>query len=597
METTRVGEHQGILIQRLRLLGVIAGALFLAVAVGYWYAQIVQYAQYRQLSENNRLRIARVRAPRGIIEDRVGRALAENVPSYNLQLWPERGEVPLDSSLTFASGILGIPPEELGKRARSGVVDAALLAEDLDLVQLAHFEAAALEHPEFGIDVVQRRLYRHGAQTAHLLGYLGEVSERELGGQALPELRVGDLIGKEGVEQSFDRRLRGSDGRQVAIVDSRGRIIAQPSREPSSPGDRLRLSIDLELQQEAELQLSGHVGALVAIDPRDGAVRAFYSAPSFDPNVFSRRLGREEWQTLISSPHDPLQNRVLESAYPPGSVFKIVMALAGLEEGTVDASTRVYCSGSVRLHGRPRRCWKRAGHGTVGVQEALKHSCDVFFYLAGQDLGIERIARWSRHLGLGRPTGIDVPGEKAGLVPDADWSQRVRRHPWYPGETISVAIGQGPINTTPLQIAVMLAAVANGGSLVTPYVLPGDAKRPQPLGLSPEHVAMVRESLRAVVEEGGTASRIRLPGIEVAGKTGTAQVVEQKTWIDSSQLAFEQRDHAWFASYAPAENPELVVVAFIEHGGHGASVAAPMVKALYEKYFDVYPARAARSAG
>jgi penicillin-binding protein 2 len=596
METSRVGEHQEILIQRLRVLGIAAGALFLGVGVGYWYAQVVRYTEYRQLAENNRLRVARVRAPRGVIEDRAGRALAENVPSYNLQLSGERGGVPIEESLGFASEILGLEPAELHRRAEAGTVDAALLAEDLDLVQLAHFEAAALEHPEFRIEVVQRRLYRHGGQTAHLLGYLGEVGQQELG-QALPDLRAGDLIGKEGVEQAFDRRLRGQDGRQVAIVDSRGRVIAQPSREPASPGERLRLSIDLELQQEAELQLSGKVGALVALDPRDGALRALYSAPSFDPNVFSRRLGREEWQTLISSPHDPLQNRALESAYPPGSVFKIVMALAGLEEGTVDTSTRAYCRGSVRLHGRPRRCWKRGGHGSVGVQDALKHSCDVFFYLEGQELGIERMARWARHLGLGRPTGIDVPGEKAGLVPDADWSQRVRGQPWYPGETISVAIGQGPILTTPLQVAVMLAVVANGGLLVTPYVLPGDAKPPEPLGLSPAHVALVREALRSVVEEGGTAARIRLPGIEVAGKTGTAQVIEQKTWIDSNQLAFEQRDHAWFASYAPADQPELVVVAFIEHGGHGASVAAPMVKALYEKYFDLKTARTARSAG
>jgi penicillin-binding protein 2 len=221
----------------------------------------------------------------------------------------------------------------------------------------------------------------------------------------------------------------------------------------------------------------------------------------------------------------------------------------------------------------------------------------VYFYTKGQELGIERIAHWSRQFGLGRPTGIDVPGEKAGLIPDSEWSQRVRRHPWYPGETISVAIGQGPILTTPLQLAVMMAAVANGGSLVTPYVLPGGARSLQPLGVSSEHLAVVQEALRSVVEEGGTAARIRLPGIETAGKTGTAQVIEQKTWVDSKDLEFAQRDHAWFASYAPVAAPELVVVVIVEHGGHGSSVAAPMVKALYEKYFDVRTARAPRSAG
>jgi penicillin-binding protein 2 len=593
MESSRVGEHQDVLIQRLGRVGAAAGALFLAVGIGYWYAQIVQYAQYRQLSENNRLRVARVLAPRGIIEDRTGRTLVENLPSYNVHLASDLGAA-IEPGLRFAGEVLGVEVDELRRRAAA---EPSLLAEDLDLVQLARFEAAALEHPEFRIEVVHRRLYRHGAQTAHLLGYVGEVSQRELTAEASPYLRAGDLIGKEGVEQAFDRRLRGRDGRAVMIVDSRGRVIAQPSREAAAPGERLRLALDLELQQEAELQLAGKVGALVALDPRDGAVRALYSSPSYDPNLFSRRLGRDDWDALLSAPYDPLQNRALASAYPPGSVFKIVMALAGLEEGTFDPATRVYCSGSVRLHGRSRRCWKRGGHGSVGVEQALKHSCDVFFYLGGQELGIERIAHWSRHLGLGQPTGIDVPGEKAGLVPDPEWSQRVRRHPWYPGETISVAIGQGPILTTPLQVAVMTAVVANGGSLVVPYVLPAAARRPRPLELRPESLALVREALRSVVEEGGTAARIRLPGIEVAGKTGTAQVIEQKTWIDSNQLEFEHRDHAWFTSYAPVEAPELVVVAFIEHGGHGSSVAAPMVKALYEKYFDLRPARPTRSAG
>jgi penicillin-binding protein 2 len=593
MEPSRVGEHQGVLIHRLARLGAIAGALFLAVGVGYWYAQVVRYAQYRQLSENNRLRVARVHAPRGLIEDRTGRPLVENLPSYNVYLARD-SKVPSERSLAFAIDVLGVEADELRRRSLAG--DPALLAEDLDLVQLARFEAAALEHPEFRIEVVHRRLYRHGVQTAHLLGYLGEVSERELGLGA-PFLRAGDLIGKEGVEQAFDRRLRGRDGSQVAIVDSRGRVISQPSREAAEPGEQLRLTIDLELQQEAELQLAGKIGALVAIDPRDGAVRALYSAPSFDPNLFSHRLGRSAWQDLITSPHQPLQNRALASAYPPGSVFKVVMAVAALEEGIGDPSSRVYCSGSLRLHGRARRCWKRGGHGSVGLVEALKYSCDVYFYTKGQELGIERIARWSRQFGLGRPTGIDVPGEKAGLIPDSEWSQRVRRHPWYPGETISVAIGQGPILTTPLQLAVMMAAVANGGSLVTPYVLPGGARALQPLGVSSEHLALVQQALRAVVEEGGTAARIRLPGIEAAGKTGTAQVIEQKTWIDSRDLEFAQRDHAWFASYAPVAAPELVVVVIVEHGGHGSSVAAPMVKALYEKYFDVRTARAPRSAG
>jgi len=314
------------------------------------------------------------------------------------------------------------------------------------------------------------------------------------------------------------------------------------------------------------------------------------SAPSYNPNIFSRRLDRDAWRNLIEAPEDPLQNRVIQNTYSPGSVFKIVMAAAGLSEGIIGPEETVWCGGSTKIYNRRWRCWKQAGHGHVSLHRALKESCDVYFYHLGQELGITRIADYSRQLGLGQPTGIDLMGEREGLVPDPAWSERQRGTPWYPGETISVAIGQGPVLVTPLQIAALMASVASGGYRVTPHVA-ADARADerQQLSVEPWIFERIGEALWSVVnDQRGTGSAARVPGIEVAGKTGTVQVVAQKTWIKSEELPYEQRDHAWFASYATAGDKQLVVVVLVEHGGHGSTAAAPLAKRLYEIYFRDY---------
>ena len=590
----KAGEYLEQMSTRLRRVAVLIGLLFVAVLIGYWYLQIVQASHYRRLSENNRLREAAMRAPRGLITDRSGVRLVENIPSYNLLVDRSLSE-DLASSLGFAARLLEREPDELTavlERYQSTPrFVPVLIAEDLTLAQVARFEVASLEHPEFLIDVLQRRLYRHGAHTAHLLGYLGEADDRDIEGSS-GDLRAGDLVGQEGVEQAYDERLRGRDGERVLVVDSRGRTIEQFTRQAAQPGEALQLTIDLELQQEAQHLMAGKVGAVVAIDPRDGAVRALLSAPSFDPNLFARRLQRRQWNELLEQPNNPLQNRAIHNTYAPGSVFKIVLALAGLSEELIDPDDRVYCRGSTRLYNRTRRCHKASGHGWMDLQDAVRESCDVYFYVKGQDLGIETIARYSRRLGLGSVSGIDVGGERAGLVPDSAWSRRARNTRWYPGETISVAIGQGPLLTTPMQVAVMYAAVANGGYKVTPHVIEGGASEPRDLELEPTVLAHVQRALEAVVNDRGTGAVARLSSILVAGKTGTAQVIEQKNWIRSDDLPYKQRDHAWFASYAPADNPELVIVVFVEHGGHGSRAAAPVAKALYERYFRSHAARA-----
>ncbi|HVS63679.1 MAG TPA: penicillin-binding protein 2 [Thermoanaerobaculia bacterium] len=580
----REGEYREELVVRLQRLGVVAWVLLAAILLGYGYTQLLRSGYYRELSEHNRLREAPIEAPRGRVSDVFERVLVENIPSYNLlfdRQVAQRGE----ESLWVAAEVLGIPRDELLQRARKAPpVRAALLAEGLDLTQVARFEAAALEHPEFRIEVLHRRLYRHGEQTAHVVGYLGEASPAEVASSE-GRLRPGDLVGREGMEQQLDDVLRGTDGLQALIVDSRGRTIDQARREPAAPGRDVQLTLDLELQQRAHLEMGDRVGAVVAIDPRTGAVRALYSSPSYDPNVFARRLADDEWRELIEAEHQPLQNRALESAYPPGSVFKIVLALAGLEQPGFDPSSRVFCGGSMRFHDRARRCWDRGGHGWVDLHGAIRKSCDIYFYVRGQELGIETIAQYARLLGLGEPTGIDLRGEKSGLVPDSAWSRRVRDSPWYPGETISVAIGQGPLLTTPIQIAVLVAAVANGGYRVRPYLVESDAQPPTALPLEDQAIERVQRALEAVVNDGGSGRNAAIPGLRVAGKTGTAQVVEQKTWIRSESLRYAHRDHAWFVSYAPAERPELAIVVFVEHGGLGSQTAAPIARALYESYF------------
>ena len=578
----QVREHHSEIVRRVPRLQLFFGASLVIIGAAYWVVQVVHGAEYRELAVNNSLRKHVIEAPRGIIYDRSRNPLAENVASYNLILHPSRSR-DLVASRAYFESILGAPPPAVAE-AWSQATGARLVAEDLTLEEVARIEAHALEYPEFEIEVGHVRLYRQGAQTAHLVGYLSEASERRIAASE-GRLSAGDLVGVVGLEAAFDGDLRGAKGERRVVVDHRGRVKREHSRLGARPGEDLQLEIDLRVQRAVARYLEDRVGAVVALDPRTGGVRAMVSSPSYDPNVFTRRLVPEQWEAIVKAPHDPLQNRTMQNVYSPGSVFKIVIALAGLAEREITTGTSVYCGGSVRHYNHRFRCWKRQGHGRVRLHEAMRESCDVYFYQVGKQLGIERIARYSRQIGLGTPTGIEIGGEKAGLVPDEAWSRRVRGTPWYLGETISVAIGQGPLLVTPLQIATMMATVANGGWHVTPHIVSGETER-RPSGLDTEHLAIVRDALSAVVNEGGTGAPARVEGLEVAGKTATVQVIEQATWIGSEDLPYERRDHAWFASFAPVDDPQLVVVAFVEHGGHGSRAAAPVAKLVYETFFD-----------
>ncbi len=591
MMAMKARENREDLVARLPWLKAAVILLLVVVGGAYWSAQLVHGAHYRQLAEHNRLRKIPVKAPRGAIHDRQGRPLVENIPSYDLLLDRSRS-AGFEASLAFAAGILERPVEELAAALRryesASPFLPLLVAKGLTLEQVTRFGVASLEHPEFEIQAGHLRLYRHGPQTAHAVGHLGEASPEDL---ARPDGsdRPGDLVGRRGVEQAFDGVLRGVDGEDVVVVDSQGRPREEFGRREAVPGRSLELTLDLELQQAAARYLEDKVGAAVALDPRTGEILVLASGPSYDPNLFARRLDPGEWRDLLANPHHPLQNRAIQNTYSPGSIFKIVMAVAGLSEGVVSEHDTVFCGGSAVHYNRRFRCWKRGGHGTVDLRRAIVGSCDVYFYQLAHRLGIGRIGRYARLFGLGEATGLDITGEKRGLVPDPDWSLRARGTPWYAGETISVGIGQGPLLVTPLQIASMMAIVANGGYRVVPHLAQTSrVPPPPPLPLDRSAVEMVREALWAVVNEGGTGATARVPGIDIAGKTGTVQVVEQKTWIRSEELPFEHRDHAWFASFAKVEGTDLVVVVFVEHGGRGSRVAAPLAKTIYETYYAAF---------
>ncbi len=593
----RQGEHLETLASRLRRVATAGLTAFIVVGASYWYYQVIEGPHFGELAENNRIRRGRITAPRGLIHDRHGRLLVENVPSYDLLL--DRSlSADLEASVDLAVDILERPREEFEtavERSQSlPKFRPITVAQDLTLSEVARFEAASIRHPEFSIEVQKRRLYRHGPQTAHLLGYLGEASQDEI--REL-DRSSGDLVGREGIEQAWDDRLRGDNGEREVVVDSRGKVVEEYRRASAVPGEPLRLTIDLDLQKEAAFLLEGLVGAVIALDPRDGAVRAMVSSPSYDPNQFVRGLKASEWRELVESDHHPLQNRGIQNTYPPGSVFKIVMAVAALEEGFTDPARTIWCNGSTRIYERRRRCWKAGGHGWVDLLGALRESCDVYFYKVGNEMGIGPIGTWAKHFGLGTESAVGLPGERGGLVPDETYRER-RRTPWYAGETISVAIGQGPILTTPLQVAAMVAIAANGGYRVKPYLVEGQAAARQKLAIAPENLARVRDGLRAVVnDEGGTGRVARLDDHLVAGKTGTAQVVEQKTRTASASLDWQYREHAWFAAFAPYDDPELVVVIFVEHGGSGSGSAAPLARALYEKYFSLQRVYRSPTAG
>jgi penicillin-binding protein 2 len=585
---------------KIAVLQYVIAASFLGLLAGYWRLQIGQHREYADLAERNRVRILPVIAPRGRILDREGRVLADNFPAFSVLLMRESTATLSPDRVAGIARGLQLDPEELRhtleRTASLPRFQPITLKQAATLEDIAFLESHRVEYPELDLIQVQQRLYPKDRVAAALIGYVGEVPEdmiAELGSSYRP----GDVIGKFGVEAKYNRILAGRDGMRRVVVNSRGQEVGVLSTINALPGNDLRLTIDLDLQMAAEASLEDRPGAVVALDPRSGEVLAMVSHPAFNPNDFAKHIDPKEWNDLMSDPMKPLMNKAIQAQLAPGSVFKIVMAAAALETGTIKPDYIVHCAGSVTIYGHLYHDWvfdKHQSHGAMNVHGAIRQSCDVFFYTVGKMLGIDNIDYYAKGLGLGQKTGIDLPAEAPGLIPTPEWVQRVYKRKWYAGETISVSIGQGADAVTPLQVAHTIGGVAMGGVLYRPHVAFPDQLRalgenppdvsPQTFPLSEDTVAAVKSGMWAVVNEGGgTGGAARCPGIDISGKTGTAQVVSQA--LRASANSSEYRNTAWFVGYAPSDKPEIVVVALVQRGEH-STVAVPIVREVIKAYFD-----------
>jgi len=561
-----------------QILVLIAfSALFLRLA----QLQVLETEEWRRRAENNRLRKLAVTSQRGRIYDRSGVVLADNLPTWDLLLFPDEAR-DLDDTVFFLAreGIAKATSlRDHIETRRIGRLAPLVAAEDLTWEQVSRIRSHQSDHPELAVVSGFRRHYPSGAVAAHAAGHLRLVTQEEV--EAQPERDPNALVGAVGIEALYDDFLSGTDGERLLVASAVGRQLGVVQERAAIPGHDLGITLDLRLQRVAAEALGEAAGTVVAIEPSTGAVRVMYSAPSFDPNVFVGRLSRREWRELSEDPEHPLQNRAIQGVYPPGSTIKPFFAIGGLSENLITPSWSVNCRGAVVLHGHRFRCWRRSGHGRAALIRSLEVSCDTFYYLLGQRLGIDGMSVWLRRFGFESRTGIGFATEASGLIGTPEWSERVRGTPWYPGEAVSVSIGQGPLLVTALQMARAYAVLANRGLLVTPYLVePALPPTPTVVAIDPEHLAGVIEGLRLVIHgrEGTARSLAALP---VAGKTGTAQVARLQEDTDLDELPVHLRHHAWFVGWAPLDEPELVVTVVVEHGGGGGSVAAPVARAVF----------------
>jgi penicillin-binding protein 2 len=583
------------------LITALIGLLVLGLRA--WHLQIIKGEEFSRLSKHNRIRIREIPANRGMILDRRERILVDNRPSFEVLLVPE-DIADMEKTAEFLHRVLKITPEEIGKRLEANKhrppFKPVRIQSDMSRLHLALLETHKLDLPGLIVDVAPRRAYTYRNMASHLLGYLGEIDRHELGQSRFREYQMGDFIGKYGVEQKWESFLKGIDGGRQVEVDAMGRELKVLQRVESHPGNNVFLTIDLDLQTSCETLLRGKEGAIVAMNPQNGRILAMVSQPSFSPSFFAGGINYDDWETLIRNPFHPLQNRTIQGQYAPGSVFKVITAAAGVEEGVISPQEILSCGGSYRFGNRTYRCWRKGGHGKVNLHRAIVESCDVFFYQVGQRLGIDTLAKYAKGFGLGKPTEISLGDEKPGLIPSSEWKKEAYDEAWYQGETLSCAIGQGFVLVTPLQLLNVTSAIANGGTLYRPQIVErieganGKLVKSYPsipmgkIPLSPENLMIIREALFGVVNEArGTGRIARIKGVSISGKTGTAQVISLKEDAAEEDTPYEHRDHAWFVAYAPMDYPVISVVVLVEHGGHGASASAPIAREVMKKYLNI----------
>src|ERR1017187_10220479 len=585
---------------KLHATQYIVVLVLVVLATGMWRLQVLGADSYRQLAEANRNRKDPVRAPRGKIFDREGRILVDNYPSVSCYLLREQAK-DVQADVPMIARGLNLPVEQVETTLRRYQItpkyESILLKQDITQDEQAFIEAHRNELPELETRDDQRRLYPGGGFAAHLIGYVGEVSEEDLNSSKYDFYEPGDVVGKSGVEETYDSLLRGTDGSRDVIVDSHGREVDLAAQQLAIPGKDLRLTIDLDLRRVAEQAMEGKNGALVAMDPHTGEILAMVSRPAFDPNQFAVRLTRTYWSQLVNDPDHPLMNKAIQAQLAPGSTFKIIMSLAGLEEG-VAQDMRVMCNGGATFYGRFFACDHH--HGLVDIDHAIPWSCDTYYYTLAERLGIDTIAKYGTEVGLGQKTGIDLPDEATGTMPSTAWKLRTQHEKWYAGETISVGIGQGSVQVTPLQLARALSGIASGGALKRPHVVfpdelppdmgsavaasyPGSGDRTIPL--SPPNWETITDAMAQTMLPGGydTGAAVRLEGIDFAGKTGTAQVVNHSIG-GNNLLTGNERANAWFVGMAPRRNSDIVVAVLCEHGGWGATAAAPVAAQIINAF-------------
>ncbi len=590
---------------RLMVLRIAAIVLFTLIAVAFWKIQVLDHQRYEQLAERQHLRTLPLRAPRGILYDRNGKVLVRNTYSFTIALVREQS-ANINEAVRRLAAATGVDEVRMGeivanaKKRRDPLYRPIPLIEHATMAQVAAVTARQVDLPEIVVQQLPTREYPEGGMAAHLFGYVSEINEAQLQRPEFSELQVGAMIGQAGLEKTYNALLQGKDGKRMVAVNSRGREIEKLGEQDPVDGDRLQLTVDADLQKAMEdsFRASGYSGAGALLDPRTGEILALSSLPSYDPNAFASGLDAAAYNRLNNDPLKPFTNRVIQGTYSPGSSFKILMSTAALEEGVITPDTKVFCPGYYDFGGRRFKCSRQdgAGHGVVDVRHALEVSCNVFFYNIGAKMNIDTIHAYAEKMGLTGKTGVDLPNERDSLVPSTEWKRRVYKQDWYPGETISVSIGQGAVNVTPLALATMISTVANGGTLITPHILKavdqgtgwvsaGAAPVRSQFFMKPDNLQAIRDGLWMVVNGAGTGGNARVLGRDVAGKTGTAQLIgNEAKKATQGKTDLDLRDNGFFVFFAPRDNPEISGIIYAEHGLHGSN-AALIAHHVIETYF------------
>ena len=598
MENNEVYEDLILVLRRSKKIFIFIQVLTVFLLLNFWKIQVLDHKKYWEKSEANRMREIVLPSQRGLIKDRGKTILADNKASFKVSIIRENCE-DYDKSCRKISRLLKIEEDVLKERIKRyesfPVFKPIVVKENLSFEEVAVIEARKLEFPELFLQAEPKRFYPFGNLAAHALGYIQELSGEEIKNGLYQQRRLGDLIGKTGVEKVYEATLVGTDGEALEIVDSMGRSKGEIAKREPEKGQNIILTLDYALQKKAEELLEGREGAVVMMDPQTGEILALASYPTFDPNKFIDRFTPEEWLDLINSSEFPLENRAIRGQYAPGSIFKLVIDLGALELGIVDEETTFTCKGEIEIYNEPFTCWVEKGHREMNLIQGIRNSCNIYHYQVGKKMGIDEISRYAKMLGFGAKTGIDLPGEKTGLVPDPQWKREVRKERWQPGETISVSIGQGPLMVTPLQVALYTSIIANRGRKVTPHLLNSQSLAGKRVFSEKDAVDIelstfetVIQGMWEVVNKGGTGWAANVKGFDICGKTGSTQLIstekDKEKKVEEEEEEEETKTHSWFTGFAPRDNPKIVVTVIIEYGGMGGATAAPLARKLFNSY-------------